>query len=155
MSDRQIRDEVVTMLLAGHETVANALSWGWYLLGRHPQVEARLHDELDAVLGGRPPDARDFASLEFSRMTVAEILRLYPTAWHIGRKARDEDRLPGGHVIPARGEILVYIYALHRDPRFYDAHLDVGLFPGVATLDPRLVLVELTRTLSGAFQPLI
>jgi cytochrome P450 len=121
MSDRQIRDEVVTMLLAGHETVANALAWTWYLLAQHPAVEERLVEELVRVLGDRSATAADLERLGFCRMTFAETLRLYPTAWHIGRKALAEDRLPSGHVVPARAEIVIYLHALHRDPRFFAA----------------------------------
>jgi len=87
MSDRQVRDEAVTILLAGHETTALALAWAWYLLAQHPDVEAKLHEEVDRVLAGRPASASDLAALTYTRMVLAETLRLYPPAWAIARRA--------------------------------------------------------------------
>jgi len=136
MSDRQIRDEVVTLLLAGHETVAAAITWTWYLLAQHPEIESNLSDELQDVLGSRRPAATDYAELGLCRKIFSEVLRLYPSAWHVGRRAREEDSLPSGYVIPARAEILVNIYTLHRDARF---------FPSPDSFDPERFTVERTR----------
>src|SRR5688500_5851215 len=90
MTDRQLRDEVVTLLMAGHETTANALTWSWYLLSQHPEVEARLHEELDRVLGGRPPAVDDLPNLAYTRAVLAESMRLYPPAWAVERRALED-----------------------------------------------------------------
>src|SRR5918911_1061038 len=87
MNDQQLRDEAMTIFLAGHETTANALTWTWYLLAGHPEVEARLHEEIDAVLEGRLPTADDFPRLRYAETVLAEAMRLYPPAWAIGRRA--------------------------------------------------------------------
>ena len=118
MTDRQLRDEVITLFLAGHETTANALTWTWVLLGRHPEVDARLQDELDAVLEGRPPTADDVARLPYTRAVVAETLRLYPPAWTMGRRVLRDYRWDG-HDIPAGSLILMSQWVMHRDPRFW------------------------------------
>jgi cytochrome P450 len=118
MSDTQVRDEAMTMFLAGHETTANALTWCWYLLSRHPEVEARLQREVDAALGDRPAAAEDAARLPYTRMVLAETMRLYPPAWAIGRRAMADVEI-GGHVIEKGTIVLVLQYLLHRDGRFY------------------------------------
>ena len=87
MTDKQVRDEALTLFLAGHETTANALTWTWYLLSQHPEVEAKLHAEIDAVLADRLPTAEDVPQLPYTRMVLAESMRLYPPAWVIGRRA--------------------------------------------------------------------
>ena len=118
MTDRQLRDEAMTIFLAGHETTANAMSWTWYLLSQHPEVEARLHDEIDSVLAGKLPAADDFKRLAYTEMVLAEAMRLYPPAWAIGRRAINECQI-GDFTIPARAIILMSPYAMHRDPRYY------------------------------------
>src|SRR5882672_5900700 len=90
MTDRQLRDEVITLLLAGHETTSNALTWTWYLLSQNPEVEARMHSELGRVLGGKSPSFGDVPSLPYTTGVFAESLRLYPPAWAIGRRARQD-----------------------------------------------------------------
>jgi cytochrome P450 len=118
MNDREARDEAITILLGGHETVANALSWTWYLIAEHPAVEARLHEEIDSVLGDRRPSAEDVASLPFARMVFAEAMRLYPPAWLIGRAAVEKH--PAGEcVIPAGSLVVLSPWVVHRDPRFF------------------------------------
>src|SRR3712207_6641008 len=90
MTNEQLRDEAMTLFLAGHETTANALTWAWHMLSQNPEAERRLHEEVDAVLArGRLPTAEDFASLRYTEMVVAETMRLYPPAWAIGRLAVD------------------------------------------------------------------
>jgi cytochrome P450 len=117
MTDTQIRDESMTIFLAGHETTANALSWTWYLLSQHPEVEARFHREVDA-LGDRVPRPDDLPSLPYTRMILAESMRLYPPAWAVGRRAiKDFDA--GGYTIPARSMVLMSQFIMHRDPRFH------------------------------------
>jgi cytochrome P450 len=119
MSDRQIRDEVITLLLAGHETTAVALSWTWYLLAQHQECEQRLHEEVDAVLGGRLPTVEDLPTLPYSRMVLEESLRLYPPAWSFSRNALADDEL-GGYHIPAGSTVLLCPYTTHRHPEFWE-----------------------------------
>ena len=118
MSDRQLRDEVMTIFLAGHETTANALTWTWTLLARHPEVERTLHAELDSVLASGPLDPDAAARLPYTRMVIAESLRLYPPAWGIGRRAV-EDFTIGGYTIARDTVVLVSQFLLHRDARYY------------------------------------
>jgi cytochrome P450 len=118
MSDSQVRDEAMTMFLAGHETTANALTWSWHLLAQHPDVERRMHEEIDAELGNRTPTADDVARLGFTRLVLAESMRLYPPAWGIGRRALKDVEI-GGYTIPKGTVVLVSQYLLHRDARFF------------------------------------
>ena len=118
MTDRQVRDEVITLFLAGHETTANALTWTWVLLARHPDVEARLQDELNTVLGERAPTADDVSRLPYTRAVVAETMRLYPPAWTIGRRVLRDYRW-NGHEIPAESLVLMSQWVTHRDPRWW------------------------------------
>ena len=118
MTDLQVRDEAMTIFLAGHETTANALTWTWYLLSGAPEVERRLHDELDRVLCGRVPTVEDIPALGFVERVVTESMRLYPPAWLIGRRALREYRI-GGYVAPARTIFVTSPYVLHRDLRYF------------------------------------
>jgi len=119
MSDEQLRDEVMTIFLAGHETTANALAWTWYLLAQNPEAEARLHAELDAVLeGGRLPTVEDLPRLRYTEMVLAESMRLYPPAWVIGRLAI-KDYAVGGAVAEKGALVLLSQYVMHRDARFF------------------------------------
>ncbi len=118
MNDAQLRDEALTIFLAGHETTANALTWTWYLLSQNPDVEAKLHAEVDAALGGRSPAFEHLASLPYTRMVFAESMRLYPPAWAIGRRALKSFEARG-YTIPAGAVILMSQYIVHRDPRFF------------------------------------
>ncbi|HYE16418.1 MAG TPA: cytochrome P450 [Pyrinomonadaceae bacterium] len=118
MTNEQLRDEVMTLFLAGHETTANALTWAWHLLAQNPEAETRLHEELDSVLGGREPTAEDVPSLPFTERVVAETMRLYPPAWAIGRLAI-EDHEAGGYLVPRGALVLVSQYVTHRDARFF------------------------------------
>ena len=121
MSDEQIRDETVTLLLAGHETTANALAWTWHLLAAHPDADERLQHELDDSLGERPATADDLPRLPFARAVIAESLRLFPPAYILGRRAMVDYDVPGtGYVLPARTVVLLSQYLLHRDARFWD-----------------------------------
>jgi cytochrome P450 len=118
MTDRQIRDEAMTLFLAGHETTANALTWTWYLLSQNPQAEAGLHEEIAEVLNGRLPGWDDLPRLRFTDMVFSEAMRLYPPAWGIGRRAI-EDYQVGDFKIPAGSIILTCPYVVHRDPRWF------------------------------------
>jgi cytochrome P450 len=119
MSDQQLRDEVMTLLIAGHETVANALAWAWYLISQHPDVEQRLHSELDQVLGGRTPTLDDLAKLSYTRMVFEESMRLYPPVWIIMRKSIQDDTL-GDYYLPANTFVAWSTYTLHRHPDFWE-----------------------------------
>ena len=118
MSDEQVRDEALTLFLAGHETTADALTWTWYLLSQNPEAEAAFHAELDRVLGGRLPSFEDLPQLRYTESVFAEALRLYPPAWGIGRRAL-EDYPVGDFLIPARSVVLMSPYVVHRDPRWF------------------------------------
>jgi cytochrome P450 len=118
MTDQQIRDEAMTIFLAGHETTANALTWTWYLVSTAPDVERRLHEEVDRVLGGRLPTVDDIPALRFVEDVVTESMRLYPPAWVIGRRALKEYAV-GPYVAPARSILVLSPYVLHRDARFF------------------------------------
>jgi len=118
ISDRQIRDEVMTMFLAGHETTANALAWTWSLLGKHLDIQQRVCDEAQAVLGGRPPTATDVPKLTFCEMVIRESMRLYPPAYVVGRRPM-EDLTIGGHFLPAGTNVLMSQWIVHRDPRWF------------------------------------
>jgi cytochrome P450 len=137
MSDRQLRDEAMTLLLAGHETTANLLAWTWYLLAQHPEVESALHAEIDAV----PAEhfgADDLARLPFTRAVLTESMRLFPSAWTIGRRAMEPYHI-GEHVLPARTIVLTSQWVVHRDPRWWpeaDRFLPERWMPGGSALDP-------------------
>lgn len=116
LNDRQVRDETLTLFLAGHETTANALTWAWHLLAQHPEVQAALHHELTQVLGRRLPTSGDMKNLPYTRMVLAETLRLYPPAWAIGRRAVADVHI-GGYTIPAGATVVASPYVMHRDQR--------------------------------------
>jgi cytochrome P450 len=118
MTDLQIRDEAMTIFLAGHETTSNALTWTWYLLSQNPEVEKRLHAELDEVLNGRAPTFEDVPRLRYTEMVFSESMRLYPPAWAIGRLATQDYRI-GDYVIPKGSLVLLSQYVMHRDARFF------------------------------------
>lgn len=119
MSDQQVRDEALTIFLAGHETTANALTWTFYLLSQNPEVEAKLHEELERVLQGRTPGLTDVPNLTYTEMVLKESMRLYPPAHGIGRQSIDAIDLGDGYVIPPRAGIMISAYVLHRDERWF------------------------------------
>jgi cytochrome P450 len=119
MTAKQVRDEVVTIFMAGHETTAQALTWTWYLLSLHPAAEAKLHQELTAVLNGRMPRSEDVASLRYTRMVIEESMRLYPPAHTISRQPIAPDDILGHH-IPANAIILIVPWLLHRKASLWD-----------------------------------
>ena len=144
MSDLQLRDELLTLFLAGHETTANALAWSWHLLAAHPEVEARLHAELREVLAGREPTEADYAALPFTRAVFAESMRLYPPAWAIGREPLT-DYAAGGYRLRAGSIVLICPWVLHRDPRWWDRPLEFRperwMEPGFEASLPRFAYV--------------
>ena len=117
-SEQSLRDQVITIFLAGYETVANALSWTWYLLSQNPACERRFHEEIDSELQGRLPTYDDVPRLRYVEMVLAESLRLYPPAWAMGRYARADFQL-GDFSLPAKTTVLMSQYITHRDPRFF------------------------------------
>ncbi|HLX37846.1 MAG TPA: cytochrome P450 [Candidatus Binataceae bacterium] len=119
MNNEQLRDEMLTLILAGHETTATALSWIWYLLSQHPEVEAKLHAELDAVLGGRAPTMADLASLSYTGMVVDESMRIFPPVWAVGRAAIADDEIMGYH-IPKGSNLMLSQYYAHRHRDFWE-----------------------------------
>lgn len=119
MSDQQLRDEVMTLFLAGHETTAMALSWTWYLLAQHPDVMQKLGDEIDRVLGDRPPTIHDLPALAYTEMVVKESMRLYPPAPGVSREPL-EDVTVGGYRIPKGALMAINTYAMHRSARCFD-----------------------------------
>lgn len=118
MSDVQARDEAVTLFLAGHETTANTLNWTWYLLAQNPEIEARLHEELDRVLQGRTPTLADLANLPYLEMVVKESMRLYPPAWITGRQAIEDVEI-GEYFVPKGGVVNLVFYMAHHDARWW------------------------------------
>jgi cytochrome P450 len=118
MDDKQIRDECLTLFLAGHETTANALTFTWYLLSQNPEIEAKFHTEIDEVLGNRIPTPEDYQKLKFTEAILAESMRLFPPAWGNGRLAIQEHEI-AGYKIPEKSLILMSMYVLHRDERFW------------------------------------
>lgn len=118
MSDRQIRDEAITLFIGGFENVATALAWTWYLLARHPEVEEKLHRELDGVLEGRVPTAADLSRLNYTRMVFEEAMRVYPPVPRLVRTAV-RDYQVGEYTVPARALVVVSQYLMHRDARYY------------------------------------
>jgi cytochrome P450 len=118
MTSEQLRDELMTIFVAGHETVANALTWTWYLLSQHPEVEVRMHTEIQEALEGKQPDFNDLVHLPYTRQVFAESMRLYPPGWVIGRTALSDYEV-GGYVVPAGTVVLISQYVMHRDPRYY------------------------------------
>ena len=118
MSERELRDEVATLFIASHETIASALAWTSFLISQHAEVEARLHEELDRELAGRSPTAGDYSRLAFTQQVFTEAMRLYPPVWMLGRRAIKECEV-GGYTLPRGSIALVSPYVTHRDARHY------------------------------------
>jgi cytochrome P450 len=139
----QVRDEVVTLMLAGHETTANGLSWLWYLLARHPEARQRLHEEVDLVLAGRTPTAEDLDRLSWTTACFQEALRLFPPAWVLEREACADDELDG---VPVRaGATIIFpVHLLHRDERWW---------PRPDRFDPERFLPGAAPPPRGAYLP--
>jgi cytochrome P450 len=117
-SDVDLRDQVLTIFLAGYETVAIAMTWTWYLLSLHPEVEAKFHAEIDEVLGERLPTYDDLPRLRYVEMVLAESMRLYPPAWAMGREALEDFEL-GPYRLPAGTTVLMCQFITHRDGRYF------------------------------------
>jgi len=179
MSDQQLRDEMMTLVLAGHETTATALTWTWYLVAKHPEVETHLLVELQQVLGGRTPTVADLPNLPYTEMVFRESMRLYPPAPGVAREPIEEVSI-GGYVVPKGSLITVNTHALQRDPRFFDdperfnperfargwedrvpryAYLPFGAGPrvcignGFAMMEARLIIATMAQRLRLSLEP--
>jgi cytochrome P450 len=119
LTDKQVRDETISFFIAGHATIASALTWTWYLLSTHPESWRRLRAEVDEVLGGRPPGAADLPRLRYAAMVVQEAMRLYPPVYLLLRRALADDEV-GGYRIPAGADIAICPYVTHRHHAFWD-----------------------------------
>ena len=119
MPIKQVRDEVMALLVAGHETTANTLSWGWYLLDQNPDAVAELEAEIDAVSAGGVPNVSDFSRLSYTEKVIQEVMRLYPSAWSISRRALGDDEIDG-FFIPTNSIVAMSPYTMHRHPGFWD-----------------------------------
>jgi cytochrome P450 len=120
MTDKQLRDEAITLFLAGHETTANTLSWTWWLLAQNPSVEAKFHNELRNVLGGRAPSMNDLPKLAYTNHIITESMRLYPPAWGTARTAIENHEI-AGYSVPKNSGVSFAQWTVHRDARWYDA----------------------------------
>ncbi|HTQ59136.1 MAG TPA: cytochrome P450, partial [Candidatus Solibacter sp.] len=118
MTDVQLRDEIMTLFLAGHDTTANALTWTWYLLAQNPEADVALAAELRSVLGGRAPTAADLPRLPYTEMVIKESMRLYPPAWGVGRRAIRDFELDG-YTLPAKTNFFLLQWVTQRDARFF------------------------------------
>jgi cytochrome P450 len=123
MSDRELRDQITTILLAGHDTMAATMSWCWYLLARNREQEDTLHQELSSVLGGRPPTFNDLPSLPYTRMILEETLRLFPPAWGIIRESIEADEV-GGYHLPPKTLVSLCQWVTHRSARYWEMPAD-------------------------------
>jgi len=119
MTDSEVRDEVLTLFLAGHETTANALTWTFYLLSQHPDIEAKVYDEIHSVLGDRPPTLEDLKQLPYTLMVFKESMRLYPPAWAFTRQAIEDVQI-GEYTIPKKWDVFIVPYVIHRMPDLWD-----------------------------------
>jgi cytochrome P450 len=119
MTDAQVKDEALTMFLAGHETTANALAWTFYLLSQHPKIDTRVYQEIRDVLGDRAPTLADLKDLPYTLMVLKEAMRLYPPAWGMGRAAIEDVQI-GGYTLPEKWGVMVIPYAIHRNPAIWE-----------------------------------
>jgi cytochrome P450 len=143
LSRLRMRDELITLLLAGHETTASTLGWAFHLIDRHPEVGERLHAEAVEVLGDRAPVHEDLRKLKYTVMVLEEVMRLYPPVWLLPRIAQADDVI-GGYHVPAGSDVVVCPYTLHRHPEFWDdpERFDPGRFdPDVTTTRPRYAYI--------------
>ncbi len=118
MTDQQLLDESKNLILAGHETTSNTLSWTWWLLSQNPEAEAKLHAELDEVLGGKAPDVDDLPKLPYTKNVIAEAMRILPPVWSVGRRAKQDMQL-GGYFVPAGTMLNMSQWVVHRDARWF------------------------------------
>jgi len=138
MSDDEVRDQLVTLFVAGHETTSNALTWTWYLLSQHPEAEARLHAEVDAALGGRPPALADLPRLPYTMQVIKEAMRLYPPAWVVNVRCAAADTTLGPYAVKKGDLLWLSPFVMHRRPAY---------FPDPERFDPDRWTAERERAL--------
>jgi cytochrome P450 len=140
MTDKQVRDELLTLTSTGHETIGDALGWTWHLIARHPEVEQRLVAELDRVLGGRPATAADFARLPYTGMVLSESMRMYPPTWIYTRVPLANETLPSQRQVKRGWTLYLCPYVMHRHPRYFPdpERFDPGRFREDAPSRPKL-----------------
>jgi cytochrome P450 len=119
MNEQQLRDEIISLLFAGHETTANTLTWAWYELSRHVNAEERLREEVETVLHGKDPGVADVSYMTYGRMVLDEVLRLYPPTAHLIRHSRENDEICG-YRLPANSLAMMNIIAAHRNPAYWE-----------------------------------
>jgi cytochrome P450 len=155
LSPEEIRNQLMTLFLAGHETTSHALTWTWYLLARNPEVEAKLHQELDEVLAGRTPGYEDLANLPYTEQVIKEAMRLYPPAYVLARRARRDTEV-AGYEVPEGSELVLWLYMTHHDERWFpepEAFKPERFDPDAKTDIPRLAWMPFgggPRTCIGA-----
>lgn len=124
LNDEEVRDEAINLFVAGHETTSNALTWTWYLLAQHPEIVAKLHTELDTVLGGRAPTLDDLKALPYTAQIIKESMRLYPPAWVLNTRVAQEETVLGGETngyrIPKNTRFFIAPYVMHRLPQYFE-----------------------------------
>ena len=138
MSDAEVRDQLVTLFVAGHETTSNALTWTWYLLSQHPVVETRLHEELDGMLGSRPPALADLPHLPYTMQIIKESMRLYPPAWVVNVRRAAADTTLGPYAVKRGDQLWLSPFVMHRRPAY---------FPDPERFDPDRWTAERERAL--------
>ena len=138
MSDAEVRDQLVTLFVAGHETTSNALTWTWYLLSQHPAVETRLHEELDGMLGSRPPALADLPHLPYTMQIIKESMRLYPPAWVVNVRRAATDTTLGPYAVKRGDQLWLSPFVMHRRPAY---------FPDPERFDPDRWTAERERAL--------
>ena len=150
MTDAQLRDEVMTLFLAGHETTALVLSWSWYLLATHPEAEKKFHAELDEVLGGKRPEVSDLPKLKYTDKLARESMRLYPPAYAVGREAIEECEI-GGFRVPRGTQIFAFQWATQRDKRFdRPDDFDPDRWTASSAINSQICLLPIWRGLANA-----
>ena len=140
LSEKELRDQLVTLFLAGHETTSHALTWTLYLLSQNPGALRALEAELDSVLGDREIGYEDLARLPYTERVLEEAMRIYPPVYSVARKAHEDTEI-GGYRVPAGSEVIMWIYMTHHDPRFYPepSRFDPDRFlPEIADKRPKL-----------------
>jgi cytochrome P450 len=126
LSDKELRDQAITIIGAGYETTTQALAWTWYLLAKHSEIENKLRAEILDVLGGRTPTFEDLPNLKYTLMVFQEAMRLYPPIWMLSRAAIEADEI-GGYRVPANSEILLLPYITHRHPKYWEGRKNLTL----------------------------
>ena len=143
LNSKELRDQIVTFIVAGHETVASSLTWTWWLLGSHQDVQTKLQKEVDEVLQGRAPEVKDVAKLPYTRAVVDEALRIFPPGWVVSRRSLGEDVL-GGYEIPEKAVVIISPWATHRHPEAWNK---------AESFDPTRFMPDAPTPLKGTYLP--